>query len=325
MAGVKRSRLEVGAADEALQDPSPAHLDALRALVLAFTNRGTPTPAPTSTIAIANEMRRRNQSTTVTDGLGLLYLVRDVQRFPRGFWLPTPTRLVRCQHFSLVVSCLPTQELTEELGYRFLAHGASRVYAEDDPLDRSIPQIPYSEWLNAPDSTSDWAQRLIESITYLPPHGMEGMEFYRHWKSLNPRRWIAGNLKIPADIVLILARHRGVTGQTNHYLFRVNHGTLHRMAELPHEPDTILRLQFHLRAKSADNAMFEVEPTETESLVRLTTPVLPTAERRLLSALGNLTVDRNAGRCEGLLPAISLEQVAATLSTLGLRPRGSMT
>ena len=84
-------------------------------------------------------------------------------------------------------------------------------------------------------------------------------------------------------------------------------------------------LQFDLRARSADNALYEVEPTESPSLLRLTTPVLPAAERRLLSALGNLTVDQSAGRFEALLPVISLDQVAATLATLGLQPRGSMT
>ena len=120
---------------------------------------------------------------------------------------------------------------------------------------------------------------------------MEGMEFYRHWKSLNPRRWVAGKLKIPADIALLLARHRGVTGQTNHYLFRLHHGRLYRMAELPHKADMVLRLQFDLRSRSADHALYEVEPTESPSLLRLTTAVLPEAERRLLSALGNLTVD----------------------------------
>jgi hypothetical protein len=318
------STMRNSSAETESRDPVPTTLDLLRALVYAFTNTGGASPTPVSTIQIGHEMRRRNQSQDAAVGLKLLQQVGDVQRFPRGFWLPAPTHFVPCQCFSLVVSCLPTENLVEMVGSHLLAHGASRVYVKSDPPDDLIPKISYSEWLKAPESTAVWMKHLIDSATYLAPHGLEGMEFYRHWKSLNPRRWVPGDLKIPKNNNILLARHRGMTGQTNHYVFRTRNGELLSMAELPHDPDTVIRLQFALREMSADNATYNVEHSDNTSLLRITTPVLPTAERRLLSALGNLLADPVSVRFDVFLPAISLNQVAATLAALGIRQRGTI-
>jgi hypothetical protein len=300
----------------------PASLDALRALLSAFANSGADFADPVSHLTLHHEFRRRNKTRNVTAGLQLLSDVRDVQRLSRGFWLPATTVLVPCVGFRIVVSGNPTHLLQGEFQDVMIATGASRLIAGTVSPDVAQPTIPFLDWLNGPENTLTWAQTQLKTPKMVDPHGLVGMEIFRHWKAANPRRWVPVDSQWPGDSEMLLARHRGTTGQTNHYLLKTQARRIIGMAELPHALDTVLRLQVALRAMSGDNAVFFHETTPAEETVRISYPTLPDAERRLLNAVSTPKPQRNPGLWDAAIPSIAMEQVVSTLTALGLESRG---
>jgi hypothetical protein len=305
--------------------PDSASLDALRALLSAFANTGGDFATPVSQLTLHHELRRRNQTPNVSAGLQLLSEVRDVQRLQRAFWLPAPTVVVQCLGFCIAVSGIPTQFLQEEFRTGLLSTGASRLLPETSSSTLEHARVPYQDWLGAPESTLFWAQAQLTTAKMIDPHGLVGMEIFRHWKSPNPRRWVPLDSQRPAELEILLARHRGNTGQTNHYLLKTHSGRCIGMAELPHNSDDVVRLQFALRAMNEDNAALFHEVVPSDGAVRLTCPALPNAERRLLSAVSRPYVNRTSGLWDAVIPLFAMEQMVTTLTALGLESRGRTT
>ena len=62
--------------------------------------------------------------------------------------------------------------------------------------------------------------------------------------------------------------------------------------------------------------------SDTTGVVQLHSPVLPSSERRLLAALGNIRTDRSAATMHVTVPEYTTSQIEATLNALGLLQSG---
>jgi hypothetical protein len=136
-------------------------LDALRAILSAFSNRVGDGCKPVSIVSIQHELRRRNRNPGITARLRELAEVRDIQDVGRGFWVPAPTHIVRLGEASLVVSGLPNQELARRFGISPLSFGVSRVLRQEAGIPADLPRSALREWTGAPKSTADWTQAWI--------------------------------------------------------------------------------------------------------------------------------------------------------------------
>lgn len=294
-----------------------ASLDVMRAYLTALSNRGDGEACPVSVVAAQHALRRRAVSAQASQLLKTLCMIKDAQDLGRGFYLPAPSHLVPCDGFALVVSGLPNQELERIYGCKLIAAGTGRVVRDVRVDAFGLPTADLSDWLEAPDSTLEWTRQRLRSARYVEPHGLDGCEFFQSWPSRNAARWQPLSEVLRPVTGTILLRHRGRTGQTNHYLVKVSAGRIAGMSELPHDPDQVLRLQFGLRELYNNPAWLRVSSTDQTTTLNL--PRTPSAEHRLLSAVGVVSKEPQADRWTVRIPNYSAVVVTAWLLALGLK------
>jgi hypothetical protein len=301
----------------ALQQTGPgASLDLLRAYLSALSNRGDDA-SPVSVIALQHALRRRAVSAAASELLNTLCMVKDAQDLGRGFYLPAPSHLVLLEGFALVISGLPTQELERTHGCKATVAGSSRVLNDPQTQSLGLPTSLFSDWLEAPKSTTEWTRERLRTARFVEPHGLEGCETFQSSAVRSSSRWQPFNEQVLPQTGKVLLRHRGRTGQTNHYLLRVSDGRVAGMSELPHNPDDARRMQFGLRALENDPARFRLATNDHATVISLPRP--PKAEERLLTALGAVSIEPTTGWWSVRIPNYSVPVATTTLAALGLK------
>jgi hypothetical protein len=294
-----------------------ADLEAARAMVSALSCRGNYHARPVSVIAIQSEFRKRARSLDVSSTLYPLMRVRDLQSLGRGFWLPVPTHLVVAKGFHIVVSGLATQELNRRHGLSPVIGGVSRLLLEESVSAIQLPVIALSRWLEAPSSTREWTQLQIASSNFAPPLSVDDMQIFRSWPAKSAHRWLGLRATDLPNSAIVMARHRGSTGQTNHYLLVVARRRVVAMAELPHDSDLALRLQFGLRQESGDGATFRTRFLDTDNKLLIEMPPIPSAETRFFESVGVVTSDPTTGRMISIVLKDIAPQAWSVLGSLG--------
>ena len=294
-----------------------ASLDVMRAYLSALSNRGDGVASPVSVVAAQHALRRRALPAQAFELLKALCTIKDAQDLGRGFYLPAPSHLVPSGGFALVVSALPNQELERIHGCRPISAGMGRVVhnVRDDAF--GLPTADFSDWLEAPESTLEWTRQRLRSARYVEPHGLDGCEFFESWPSRNAARWQPLSESLLPETGTFLLRHRGRTGQTNHYLVRVSAGRIAGMSELPHDADEVRRLMFGLRAADNNPARLRLSSKDQTTTLNLLRP--PNAEHRLLSAVGVVSEELHTGRWTVRIPNYSAAVVTTRLLALGLK------
>lgn len=296
-------------------------LDALRAILCAFSHRVGGSCTPVSIVSIQHELRRRNRNPQIAARLHEIAEVRDVQDVGRGFWLPVPTHAVRLNGASLVVSGLPNQELTRRFGVTPFGNGVSRVVRESADGPQGIPHSALREWIGAPASTADWTLLWIESTNRHAPFGLEGAELYLSWIERTPRRWGPMCDNIPNRDGTYMGRIRSTDSRPSYFLTRLVNRRATSLQEVPPDLDTILRLQFGLRTLHNCPNWYKTASSDSNSNETLELPLLPSAEARLLKAVGVVRSGVSGYGITAVIPEYATESVFSCVAALGLVSR----
>jgi hypothetical protein len=294
-------------------------LDALRAILSAFSHRVGDSCAPVSIVSIQHELRRRNRDPELAARLNEIAEVRDVQNLGRGFWLPVPTHLVRLGGASLVVSGLPNQELTRRFAIKPLSFGVSRVLREEIKISETLPQSDLHEWIGAPGSTADWTQDCIANTKRHVPFGIDAADLYLSWINRSGRRWAPMCDNAPDRDGTYMGRVRATDGRFSYFMLRFHKRKATSLQEVPSDLDTILRLQFGLRSLHGNPNWFESPSGSPDRTLEL--PVLPSAEARLLKAVGLVRASASGYGLTVSFPEFATSSVFSCLAALGLALR----
>lgn len=291
-------------------------LDALRAILSAFSQRVGESCTPVSIVSIQHELRRRNRNPELAARLCELAEVRDAQNLGRGFWLPVPTHLVRLDGASLVVSGLPNQELTRRFSIKPLSFGVSRVLREEIEISESLPHSDLREWVGAPESTAHWTRDFIATTKRHAPFGIDGADLYLSWINRAGRRWAPMCDNTPDRDGTYMARVHANDGRFSYFMMRFNQRKTTSLQEVPSDLDTILRLQFGLRSLHGNPNWFAPASGNLNSELQL--PLLPSAETRLLKAVGVVRTSASGYGLTVSLPEFATRSVLSCLAALGL-------
>jgi hypothetical protein len=294
-----------------------ALLDVVRAYLSALSNRGDGEVSPISVVAAQHALRRRALPAQASELLKTLCMVKDAQDLGHGFYLPAPSHLVPSDGFALVVSGLPNQELERIHGCKPISAGTGRVVYDIRDETFGLPTASFSDWLEAPESTVEWTRERLRTLRFVEPHGLDGCELYQSWPSRHAARWQPFSESVLPQAGTVLLRHRGRTGQTNHYLVKVSAGRVAGMSELPHDADEVRRLKFGLCAVGNNPARLRLSSMDQTTTLNL--PRTPNAELRLLSAVGVLSEEPQTGRWIVRIPNYSTSVVMTRLVALGLK------
>lgn len=291
-------------------------LDALRAILSAFSHRVGESCAPVSTGSIQHELRRRNRNPELAARLREIGEVRDVQDLGRGFWLPVPTHVVRLGGASLVVSGLPNQELARRFSIKPFGFGVSRLLREETKDSEGLPHSPLQEWIGVPKFTADWTRDWIASTKRHVPFGIDGADVYRSWINRPGRRWALMCDNTPDRDGTYMGRVRATDGRFSYFMLGFHKRKATSLQEVPSDLDTILRLQFGLRSLHANPNWFESPSGGPDKTIEL--PLLPSAETRLLKAVGLVRTSASGYGLTVSLPEFATSSVFSCLAALGL-------
>lgn len=294
-----------------------AMLDQVRGVLFARSNAGGAFLVPVSTLAIRHALLARNVSADTGALLAILEEMRDVQRLPRGHWLPVHSRVIPCGDIALLVSGQPTAMLARDYGFKILNPGLGRLLMAVIGRARELPTESIVRWIDAPKSTAEWCEQVLRTAEFGEASGVSDMEIYDHWSARSGWRWLP-SMSFALPDGLAFARHvHQQTKATNHYLLRIRDGVCRAMHELPHGFDS-RRFAIALRGRAGNPVGFSVQPDSEDTWILRGRPV-PQSELRLLRSLGFTAVEN--GELTTRLPAPAVVAVRDILFNLGLRER----
>lgn len=243
--------------------------------------------------------------------------VREAQRLSGGYWLPTPTRLVRLAEAKLIVSTAPTSELVRRWGATaILRAGVSRF---TDAAISGVSEESLEAWLGAPADTKAWTAALLaEARRTLLPADLEedDLEVLLRTDARSPPAWRRWRSVLPeiADDSLVLCRSAPGAAVGQMFLARVGHGRLTHQSPVRACHRRRIRwgmnllLGHRIRPQVQDNGA-----TVHFDLLR----ALPAEEARLVCALGHIE-PLHAGGARIHVPRRFKATVQDILGRLGL-------
>jgi hypothetical protein len=296
-------------------DDALSHLDQVRGVLFAAANRGNEFFDAVSTQSIKFALARRGRDLSPAKALEELYLVGDVQSLGRGRWLPCTTSAVEVGQLFVVVSGMPTPMLSRVLGSTIFGSGVSRL-AEHLPPDGRIGAQAFGWWCGAPNSTADWTTRILKTakceMDILSP-----VEYFNHWDRFVSHRWSQLLPRSAPSSGIVVAREKGPVG-TLYYLCKVVNRKAVAYQEFSKDWNDVFRLGFGLRALAGNAATFKFRDIDTKNIELVVPKFLPSAERKVLRALGETRELEGTSQLLTRLPFAALHGVETMLRGLGL-------
>lgn len=229
---------------------------------------------------IANQLRY---------ALLVINLMREAQELGRGYWFPTPLRVVPIDAQAILVGIAPTSELQRHF-HRVARAGYARVLPQEDA--QALPRQELDNWLGlkVQDSVA-WSEIQFEDaqarmgptipsgniqfFTAKTKRSSFGITTYPAWTD-------APRASLMAKQGVVLCRERIGRESFRHFLGRMKSDRL--VAESPPPRDTE-RIQFGLAALAGKPITVSVITHGSDSIFHIPAR-LPRAERQLLLALG---------------------------------------
>jgi len=230
--------------------------------------------------AIANQLRY---------ALIVINQMREAQELRRGYWFPTPLRVVPIDARAILVGIAPTSELQRHF-HRVARAGYARVLPQEDA--QSLPRQELDNWLGlkVQDSIA-WSEIQFEDaqagmgptipsgniqfFTTKAKRSSFGTTTYPVWTDA-PRE------SLMAKQGVVLCRERIGRESFRHFLGRIKGERL--VAESPAPPD-VERIQFGLAALAGKPITVRAITRNSDSIFHVPAR-LPRAERQLMLALG---------------------------------------
>lgn len=254
-----------------------------------------------------------------------LEIVGDLLRQPRGFWMPSPLRVVvlAVGEDCLLVGGCPLSSLPTNIRSGVKLDGARRRFtATPDQTTPRLPSEPWSIWARMPQTElGEWIDDQMDSASFSDAEG--------DWEGEVYAPDMSGRFVVQYDRWLPIARHawNGVRAVrlrqrdrvTRHFWARFESGRLTQTADLNLGPGEIRRLMYGLdqRANNPTRVKYGLDRNAAIFVVR---SALPSQETRLLLALGELQANAD-GRYYPLvwrIPTPHAEAARRAMSGLGI-------
>jgi hypothetical protein len=219
----------------------------------------------------------------------VINLMREAQELGRGYWFPTPLRVVPIDAQAILVGIAPTSELQRHF-HRVARAGYARVLPEEDA--QALPHQELDNWLGlkVQDSVA-WSESQFEDahagmgptipsgniqfFTTQTKRSSFGITTYPVWAD-------ASRSSFMAKQGVALCRERIGRESFRHFLGRMKGDRL--VAEGP-PPSDVERIQFGFAALAGEPITVSVIKRGSDSIFHVPAR-LPRAERQLMLALG---------------------------------------
>lgn len=321
------SRWHADDAFEGTSDSSPAaSIDPIeygRGQLAALSCRSTNSAREVHVLRLRNAFERAGIATKLRYALMVMNLMREAQELERGFWFPTPLRIVPIDAQTIIVGVVPTNELQRHF-HRVTRAGYSRVLPQEDA--EPLPHQELDNWLGLKirDSVA-WSEMQIEEAqaSMGPTIHSGNAQFF----TVTTKRSSLGTITYPrwadtpsfslaATHGVVLCRERIGRESFRHFLGRVKAERLVAESLRPRDP---VRIQFGLAALAGKPITVSVITHGGNSTFHIPTN-LPRAEHQLLVALGNREMS-STGKAYRVPDGSFVELIAARLRGLGCEVR----
>lgn len=323
------SRWHAENAFEGTSDSSPgASIDAIeygRGQLAALSCHSTNSAREVHVLRLRNAFERAGIATKHRYALMVMNLMREAHELARGFWFPTPLRVVPIDAQAILVGVVPTKELQRHFP-KVTRAGYARVLPQEDT--QALPHQELDNWLGLgmKDSVA-WSEiQFEEAQASMGPTVHSGnAQFF----TVTTKRSSLGTITYPRwtdtpSIYLatthgvVLCRERIGRESFRYYLGRLKGDRL--VSESLRPPDTV-RIQFGLAALAGKPITVSVIVHGGASTFHIPT-VLPRAERQLMLALGVRDIS-SPGKVYRVSDGAFVELIAARLRSLGCELRMS--
>jgi hypothetical protein len=252
-----------------------------------------------------------------------LHFIGDVETLSGGYWVPSPLRAVRTALLKRMILCggIPTSHLLSNVRQFISWNGTARLISGTaNDWGVSLPLQELMRWAGGPDvPLVQWTRDCLESLELKPFDDLpDSFEVYAPKLCANAniqyKRWKAISDKLPDGSYL--ARQK--VGPMTHFVaINVKKGGITASTTIPERIEP-RRLMYGIDALAGAPVRFKVSRDPSGTRVFLTSEV-PKAERRLFTALGQLSMPSNLGYPRvWLFPNELMEQVNRALHSLGV-------
>ncbi len=290
-------------------------LDQVRGVLFALSNSESRFFESVSTQSIKFALIRRGREGSPGDALDELYCVGDIQSLGRGRWLPSITASVSVGQLFVILSGMPTRSLARIIKQPIFGGGSCRLVGEIRP-ETGIGSRPFQWWCGAPGSTVEWTTQALRASTF-PLEVMSRLEYFNHWDRTVSYRWSHVLPRSTPASCIVVAREKSLTG-TLYFLCRVVNSKASSVQELTTDWSQAFRLGFGLRALIGNSATYLVRGVDGENCEVVTPGFLPSPERKVLRALGQIQDLQETSQLLARIPVAAWPQVDLMLRALGL-------
>jgi hypothetical protein len=301
---------------EELAGEPPAHHDDVRALLSALANVNGALK-PVSILTVRRELTKRRFAPDVKPQMELLHGLGEIEAVGGGFYLPIPTHVVEFGDWAVLLSGLPSQEISRIYGITIIAPGSARI-VRNLPVTSTIARRQQSDWLGTPACSKQWGRTVIESTQLKDPYGWQSLQTYNVDRKVGSIGWIGVSEELVSSDGVHLLRNASGLGPRSYYLLKVAGNKVRGLGELPLRGADIRRLQFALRAISGASASFSLTPRDADHS-ELSAPFLPAQEARFLRAIGHVAERVDGKGIIATIPSYTEDVVVRILSSLGLK------
>jgi len=291
---------------DALSGTDAHFFDEVRRVLFALSNRGS--------------LARRGRDESPASALHELHLVGDIQSLDGGRWLPCASATVPLGDLFLVVSGMSTPMLSHAISTPVFGEGSGRLVSSLPPRGISGSHS-FEWWSETPKSTRDWVRQKLDGARYSIAISSE-LEFFNHWQPLVSLRWTPSLPRSTPDRCTVVARQKGPIG-TLYYLCAVEKAKPTGLEELSSDWNLAHRMGFGLSALSDNASTFSVTPGAHQHVEITLSKFVPSAERKVLRALGPLRESSDRWQMVSTIPTAALVKVEEMLMALGMS-RGAL-
>jgi hypothetical protein len=276
----------------------PTPIEVARSAILSFFFLPNRDPFPVHTHKIQRFFCDYYPQSLLEKTLDSLLLMKEVVKFPHGYWAPTPLRKIDLGNIALIISTQPTGVLARALGSDIQNAGYGRVCAHLGNLTQ-LPSENFQDWLGSPLDLKAWTLQVLEEARdNLLPSMSDGRTVQVYYPDKNgtssSRRWRLLSKKSGFSKLynLNLCRERTSFGQTRYFLAEIRDDAIH--FEVSSNWD-FLRLQYGLDALMGIDSFYSRIQEDGKVVVRIFRR-LPESELRLFAALGRPYIKNSSDR-----------------------------
>lgn len=273
---------------------------------------------------------KENSIDPVSNILKGLTSIRDISHIGKGFYVPTPFRLVELPHTGfLAIGCMPTREVIKTLGRPVQSVGILRYIVEDMQKCDSMAKQSFSNWIGYNlQPVKDWSVRYLKkAMDKLVISGLIGLSFEVYdpvstSTNLQYYRWIDSHDWSGRERQLYLCRTKIAPKRYWLALLRRRDNDVYVIRECDLTPSSdIRRLQYGFDILAEKPTIANINLIKKKLVVEFYNDI-PNQEKRFFSGFSLKSNQRGKFPQKYNIPKDFLSDVVFMLSNLGVKIRG---